>query len=71
MKIKAGDKVRVTVGKDRGKEGKVVQAFPRLGLIVVEGVRNTVRHLKARSNKQPGQKVTYQAPIRVENVVKV
>ena len=56
MKIKAGDMVRVTAGKDRGKEGKVVQALPRLGLVVVEGVRNSVRHIKARG-KQPGQRV--------------
>lgn len=70
MKIKAGDMVRVTAGKDRGKEGKVVQALPRLGLVVVEGVRTSVRHLKPRG-KQPGQRVNYQAPIRVENVVLV
>lgn len=70
MKIKAGDMVRVTAGKDRGKEGKVVQALPRLGLVVVDGVRTSVRHLKARG-KQPGQRVTYQAPIRVENVTKI
>ncbi len=67
MKIKAGDMVRVIAGKDRGKEGKVVQALPRLGLVVVEGVRTSVKHVKARG-KQPGQRVTYQAPIRVENV---
>lgn len=67
MKIKAGDMVRVIAGKDRGKEGKVAQALPRLGLVVVEGVRTSVKHVKARG-KQPGQRVTYQAPIRVENV---
>ena len=70
MKITTGNMVRVMVGKDRGKEGKVVQAFPRLGLVVVEGIRSTTRHIKARGN-QPGQKVSYNAPIRVENVTLV
>lgn len=75
MKIKTGDMVRVMVGKDKGKEGKVVQAFPKDGLVVVEGVRTSTRHLKARRGTQAseakGQKVTFNAPIRVSNVALV
>ncbi len=76
MKIKTGDMVRVMVGKDKGKEGKVTQTFPDLGLVVVEGVRMTVKHISPKrmratnntAQKPEGQKVTYSAPIRVENV---
>jgi large subunit ribosomal protein L24 len=78
MKIKTGDMVRVMVGKDKGKEGKVTQTFPELGLVVVEGVRLTVKHISPKRMKQQpgtakpeGQKVTYSAPIRVENVAMV
>ena len=67
MKIKTGDKVRILSGKDKGKEGKVTQVLPKLGMVVVEGVNKTVRHLKARG-KQPGQRVDYNGPIRVEKV---
>ena len=70
MKIKTGDIVRVLSGKHKGKEGKVTQALPKLGLVVVEGVNETVRHLKARG-KQPGQRITYNAPLRVEKVTLV
>lgn len=67
MKIKTGDKVRILSGKDKGKEGKVTQVLPKLGMVVVEGVNKTVRHLKARG-KQPGQRVDYNGPIRAEKV---
>jgi large subunit ribosomal protein L24 len=74
MKIKTGDMVRVMVGKDKGKEGKVTQTFPAQGLVVVDGVRATVKHLSAKKvksktgQKAEGQKVNYNAPIRVDNV---
>jgi large subunit ribosomal protein L24 len=78
MKIKTGDTVRVMTGKDKGKEGKVTQTFPDMGLVVVEGVRQTVKHISAKKmrpgangQKPEGQKVTYNAPIRVENVAVV
>ena len=79
MKIKTGDMVRVMVGKDKGKEGKVTQTFPDLGLVVVEGVRQTVKHISpkrmrptAKADAKPeGQKVTYNGPIRAENVMVV
>lgn len=67
MKIKTGDKVRVLSGSDKGKEGKVTQVLPKLNMVVVEGVNNTVRHIKARG-KQAGQKVNYNGPIRAEKV---
>ncbi len=67
MNIKTGDKVRVLSGQDKGKEGKVTQVLPKQGMVVVEGVRNTVKHIKARG-KQAGQRVNYNGPIRIEKV---
>lgn len=67
MKIKSGDKVHVTTGKDKGKQGKVLQVFPELGRIVVDGVNVTIKHLKSRGGQQ-GQKIEYSAPIHVSNV---
>ena len=67
MKIKSGDKVRVIAGKDKGNEGKVLQVFPSLGRLVVEGINTTIKHLRARGEQQ-GQKIEYSAPINVSNV---
>ena len=41
MKIQKGDIVKVISGKDSGKEGKVLQAFPKKGTVLVEGVNVT------------------------------
>ena len=38
MKIQKGDLVKVISGKDSGKQGKVLQAFPKKGTVLVEGV---------------------------------
>ncbi len=67
MKIKTGDMVRIMVGKDKGKEGKVVQVFPDLNKLVVEGLNQRVKHIKRRGT-QPGQRVTYSGPIDASNV---
>jgi len=67
MKIKTGDKVRVLAGKDRGKEGTVMQVFPKLDRIVVEGVNIATRHLRGGQGRQ-GQKISFPAPIHVSNV---
>jgi len=67
MKIKTGDNVKVISGKDKGKTGKVVQVFPALQKIVVEGINKSVKHLKRRGNTA-GQRVEYDAPIHVSNV---
>lgn len=70
MKIRTGDTVRVIAGKNKGKEGKVIQAFPKTGFVVIDGVNQTIKHVKKTANK-PGQRVTYFAPIRVSRVALV
>lgn len=67
MKIKTGDNVRVTTGKDKGKTGKVTQVFPKTNQVVLEGVNKSVKHLKKRGDK-PGQRVEFFAPLDVSNV---
>lgn len=69
MKIKANDKVKIIKGKDRGKEGKVVQVFPKEGKVVVEGANVMFKHIKSRGQGQPGERVEFNAPIPVENVM--
>lgn len=46
--VKKGDQVLVTSGKDRGKQGKVLEALPQDGRVIVEGVNIITRHQKAR-----------------------
>lgn len=55
MKIKKGDNVLIITGKDRGKKGKVLRAFPREAKIVVEGINMRKKHVKPKRAGQQGQ----------------
>jgi large subunit ribosomal protein L14 len=68
LHIKTGDTVKVLAGADKGKTGKVIQAFPRLGRVVVEGVKLTKRHLKTKKAGTKGQTVEFSMPIDASNV---
>ena len=71
MKIKKGDTVRIIAGKDKGKDGKVLAAYPRLDKVLVEGINRVTRHEKIQTNQRgskSGGIVTKEAPIHVSNV---
>jgi large subunit ribosomal protein L24 len=48
MKIKKGDTVHMLSGKDRGKQGRVVEARPRDGKVIVENLNMMKKHQKPR-----------------------
>jgi large subunit ribosomal protein L24 len=52
LHIRNGDLVEIITGKDKGRQGKVIQVLPKTGKVVVEGLNLVVRHTKA----QPTQK---------------
>ncbi|MBI2551039.1 50S ribosomal protein L24 [Candidatus Uhrbacteria bacterium] len=68
MKLKTGDRVRVTAGKDKGKEGKITQVFPAMDRVVVEGANTQKRHLRSRGASTPGQIIEFPSPLHVSNV---
>jgi large subunit ribosomal protein L24 len=68
MKLKKGDNVKIVLGKDRGKEGKIEKVFSKLGKVLVTGVNQYKRHLKARSQGQPSEIVTITKPLPLQNV---
>lgn len=68
MKIKKGDIVIVTAGKDRGKEGAVLKSFPKKHAVLVEGVAVAQKHKKSRQQGSQGQIVAKPMPIPVANV---
>ena len=62
LRITKGDTVQVISGDDKGKQGKVLQVFPKTGRIKVQGVNIVTRHLRATPAAEGG-KVTREAPI--------
>ena len=69
LSIKTGDTVIVLTGKDAGKKGKVVQVFPRTRQVVVEGVNTMIKNVRAKRTNEKGQKVQFNGPIDVSNVM--
>lgn len=68
MKIKKGDKVTVITGKDKGKTGVIVKAFPKLEKVLVEGVNKKKLHKRPRKSNEKGKIIEQAAPIHVSNV---
>ena len=54
MSIKKDDVVVVLSGKDKGKQGKVLEAMPKTGKVVVEGINIVTRHMKPRRQGEEG-----------------
>jgi large subunit ribosomal protein L24 len=68
MKIKKGDQVKVVRGKDSGKTGSVDKVLSREEKVLVIGVNQYKRHMKARTQNKPSEIVTLTKPLPVSNV---
>ena len=71
MRIKKGDRVVVLQGKDRGREGVVLEALPKVDKVIVEGVNVARKHQKARRATQQAGIVDKIMPVPVSNVAVV
>jgi large subunit ribosomal protein L24 len=81
MKIRKGDLVQVLSGKDRGKQGRIIEADPKKRRVIVENLNVVKKHRRPRPMKdssrmgqvqiQPGGVVDLAAPIDVSNVMVV
>ncbi len=79
MRIKKGDLVQVIAGKDRGKQGRVLESRPRDRRVIVENLNLAKRHTKPRPMRDssrmggagiiPGGIVEKATPLDVSNVV--
>ena len=55
MKLRKGDRVIVLTGKDRGKQGDIMRAFPSRRVVIVDGVNRVKKHQRAtRATMQGG-----------------
>jgi len=54
IKFKKGDLIKVTAGKDKGREGKIEKVFPNKSLALIDGVNMYKKHVKGASGKKGG-----------------
>ena len=81
MKVKKGDLVHMIKGKDRGKQGRVLDARPGERRVIVENLNLVKRHTKPRPMRDssrmggtqmtPGGVIEKAAPVPVDNVMVV
>ncbi len=71
MHVKRGDEVQVIAGKDKGMKGKVVNAYPAVGKVMVEGVNIVTKHQKARRQGEQSGIIRMEAPIDASNVMRI
>ena len=81
MKVRKGDLVHMIKSKDRGKQGRVIEARPRERRVIVENLNTVKRHTKPRPMRDssrmggtqmtPGGVISKAAPVPVDNVMVV
>jgi large subunit ribosomal protein L24 len=81
MRIRKGDLVQVLSGKDRGKQGRVLEARPADRKVIVENLNVVKRHMKPRPMRDPsrmgaaqiipGGVIDLPAPLPISNVMLV
>lgn len=70
LKIKKGDRVIVTTGRDKGKVGEVLRVLPKENRVIVQGVNKVKRHTR-QSVGNPGGIVEKEATIHVSNLAHI
>ena len=70
FKVKKGDKVVVTTGKDKGKTGEVLRVIPAESRVLVQGVNMVKRHTRP-TQFAAGGIIEKEAPIHISNVAHI
>ncbi|MGL4523448.1 MAG: 50S ribosomal protein L24 [Bacilli bacterium] len=71
MHVKKGDKVQVITGKDKGKQGVILQSLPKKDRVIVEGINIVKKHAKPSQANPQGGIIEKEAAIHVSNVLPV
>lgn len=69
MKVKKGDNVMIITGKDRGKNGKILNVFPQKNRVVVEGLNLVKKRTKPKKQGEKGQTINIPASLNASNVI--
>ena len=79
LKVRKGDTVRVMKGKDRGKQGRVIEADPKHSRVLVENINMITKHQRPRPIQNssrmggasiiPGGRIEQASPVPVSNVM--
>jgi len=69
-KIRKGDRVVVTAGRDKGKSGEVLRVYPAEERVLINGVNVVKRHQRQTAKAQGGI-VSKESPIHLSKIAHV
>lgn len=69
MKIKKGDKIKVILGKDRGREGVVEKVYVKSRSVIIKGINIYKKHIKKSETSPKGGVVETNRPLLVSKVM--
>ncbi len=68
MKLIKGDKVKILIGKDKGREGEIIQVLPKKNRITVKGLNLFKKHIKA-TQQSKGSIIEKERPLIASKVI--
>ena len=68
LRIRKGDKVKIRVGRDRGKTGKVLHVYPEKGRALVEGINMVKKHLRKSQQNPQGAIANQERSVHISNL---
>ena len=68
MNVKKNDTVVVLSDKDKGKKGKVLEAMPATGKVIVEGINIATCHVKPKKQGDQGGIINREIPMYASKV---
>lgn len=71
LHVKKDDTIIVISGKDKGKKGRIIAAYPRENRVLVEGVNIVKKHARPSQSNPQGGIVEQEAPIHASNVMHI
>jgi large subunit ribosomal protein L24 len=69
LHVKKDDNVMVISGKDKGKKGRIIAAYPRENRVLIEGINMMKKHAKPTQQNPQGGILNQEAPIHASNVM--
>lgn len=69
--VKKNDTVKVIAGKEKGKSGKILKAYPAKSRVIVEHLNMIKKHTKRRNQGQGGGIIEREGTIHVSNLMLV
>lgn len=69
MRIKKGDTVFITSGREKGKTGKVLRFGKKTNRVLVQGVNFVKRHSRQTRQDQPGGILQKESPLHISNLM--